>query len=68
LNDNLIEEKGKVKDSEGSGLNLVLLLCWYLPSETEKYHEFIEVIGRPNRDLNTAHPGYETTRNAFPLQ
>jgi len=64
----LVEEKGKVKDSEGSGLNFVALLCWYLPAETEKYLEFIEVIGRPNRDLNTAHHGYETTRNTFPLR
>jgi hypothetical protein len=64
----LFEEKGKVKDSESSGLNFEVLLCLYLPAETEKYQEFIEVIGRPNRDLNTAHPDYETTRNAFPLQ
>jgi len=64
----LIEEKGKVKDSEGSGLNFILLPCCSLPAEPEKYHEFIEFIGRPSRGLNTAHPGYETTFNALPLQ
>jgi hypothetical protein len=67
-NDYLIEAKGKVKDSEGNGLNLVVLLCWLLPAETEKYHKFMEVNGRLNRDLNTVHLGYETTRNTFPLR
>ena len=65
---NLIEEKEKAKDSESSGLNFVALLCLYLSAETEKNHKFLDVIGCHNRDLNTAHPGYETTRNAFPLQ
>jgi len=55
-NDNLIEEKGKVKDSESSGLSFFVFLCWYLPPDTEKYQKFIEAIGRRNRDLNTPIP------------